>query len=200
MTMTLNIQLSTLGVFLPERCLSALQDLYLSAGKSVADVPNGTTWTFGHAGSPTKAVLMDGDHPYSIRVIGVMRECCFDNIYPHFTIMPLFERDANVFSAIFSDPTAQDWEIEPDGHRPDVPLSLNDDLESIRVTDSTDLRFANGRGRPIIPRTILKCNDVVVAFVNVVLNAHLFSTPSYSFVVRHLTLVHSSTDREAGTL
>lgn len=91
----------------------ALHELYLSPGKSVADVPSGTSWEFGHSGCPTKAILTDGDHSYSIRVIGVLRECCFDNVYPHCTIMPLFERDANVFSAVFNDPTAQDWEIEP---------------------------------------------------------------------------------------
>lgn len=68
------------------------------------------------------------------------------------------------------------------------------------ITDSTDLNFQDGRGRPIVARELLKRNDLVVAFVHALLDAPLFSSPSYSFVIRHLTLVHSSTDREAGLL
>ncbi|KAI9059956.1 hypothetical protein FKP32DRAFT_1578903 [Trametes sanguinea] len=199
METSLNTQLSTLGAFYPEQTLRALYNLQISPGRRLLDIPHDAQWRF-QPGEPHYAILSHNMRPLSLRFIAIIRDAVVDSLYPHMTVIPLFERDATLCHSIFENSDySYDWELEPDGVRPPVVLTIKRSPTQINtVTDSTNLIFTNTRSHPTLPIQILKRNDIIVASMSVELHAPILATPSYSFTAHHIALVHTSTDSEAG--
>ncbi|KAI9064830.1 hypothetical protein FKP32DRAFT_1568924 [Trametes sanguinea] len=196
METSLNIQLSTVGAYYPEQTLRHILSHDLASGRTLADIPPGACWRF-FTNDRTYATLHNVDVPISFRLIAIVRDAVMGEFYPHMTIIPLFERDAELCHTIFgNDDIIFDWEVEPDGIRPPIVISIKNRTNT--VTDATNLDFSNIRTRPTLPANVLKRNDIIVLSFSIELRAPILAPPSYSFIAHHMVLAHSSTDGEAG--
>ncbi|KAI9067887.1 hypothetical protein FKP32DRAFT_1586583 [Trametes sanguinea] len=199
METSLNTQLSTVGAFFPDPTLRALYDLHISAGRSLADTPPEAYWFF-ERNEPTYAILSIPDtKPLLLRLVAVVQDAILDCMYPHMTVIPLFERDATLCHSLYGhNDISFDWETEPDGVRPPVFISIRNSGDPITLLDATNLDFTNTSTHPTLPVQILKRNDIIIIYLVVELNAPILASPNYTFIARRILLAHSSTDAEAG--
>ncbi|KAI9067022.1 hypothetical protein FKP32DRAFT_1589057 [Trametes sanguinea] len=199
METSLNTQLSTIGAFYPQSTLSALFNLHISAGRNLVDIPPDAYWK-SEPHDRAYARLSVHHKPLALRLIAILRNPVVDCYHPHMTVIPLFERDASLCHSLFDNTDINfDWEIEPDGYRPPVILTVEHTHQRpCKISDSTNLRFNNTPNQPTLPIQVLKRNDIIVASISIQLHAPILAPPSYTFIAHHIALVHSATDDEAG--
>ncbi|OSC97375.1 hypothetical protein PYCCODRAFT_1419602 [Trametes coccinea BRFM310] len=195
MDSALNIQLSTTGAYYPEETLLALKETCLHPGRCVSDAPRGATWVFSRLHIAT---LSTDTGPVYFKIAGVVRETVLTGPFPHITILPLFEQDATTFYNQ-SDPKI-DWELLPDGLRPNVVLKLKSGRDMpIHDTTATFRSVPNPfQTLPTLPPVILKRNDIIIAHTTAHLEATFVAPATYSYTVHHIALAYSATDNEAG--
>ncbi|OJT13876.1 hypothetical protein TRAPUB_9545 [Trametes pubescens] len=155
----------------------------------------GATWKFS-PDNPIRAVLSLDNKPCDIKVVCVLRNVILEGRYPRIAVLPLYHWDAIIFDSLIRQPYAVGLENEPLRKRQPVVFSLRPGNEPIVITDST-----NDVGKDascILLPELLHPADLVVADINVFLNAPVLSVPNYVFSARRIALIHTAEDQEAG--